>query len=77
MAETEKIPFRLIVCPECNHNFQWLGSRLPNHCPECGREILEKARKGIGVVMCYDPEATLRYKLDDAHARAHELGRQA
>lgn len=28
--------YRFIACPSCNHQFEWLGSRSPNHCPECG-----------------------------------------
>jgi hypothetical protein len=36
----EKIPFRLFHMPCCNHPLCWVSPRLPNHCPECGANVL-------------------------------------
>jgi hypothetical protein len=33
---------RNIKCEYCQHIFEWLGERLPNYCPECGKLILKK-----------------------------------
>jgi DNA-directed RNA polymerase subunit RPC12/RpoP len=44
MAETTHNVFKVIKCPECVHVFDWIGTRLPTHCPECGRAILTRLR---------------------------------
>jgi ribosomal protein S27E len=50
-ATNEQVPFRLIACPECNHQMCWVNPRLPSHCPECGKHIYLKLRAGEGVLI--------------------------
>lgn len=54
----ETVHFRLIVCPECNHNLCWVNPRLPSYCPECGKHIYPAVRSAVHVS---DEKATLRY----------------
>jgi DNA-directed RNA polymerase subunit RPC12/RpoP len=54
--------YRCIVCPDCNHQFEWLGSRMPNHCPECGRSILAKVLQDLSkYVVVDDKNARVSY----------------
>ena len=34
-----KVEYRALQCGLCYHIFEWLGTRMPNHCPECGKLI--------------------------------------
>lgn len=33
------VRFRTFDMPCCNHILDWVGSRLPTFCPECGAEV--------------------------------------
>jgi ribosomal protein S27E len=61
-ATNEMVPFRLIVCPECDHQVCWVNPRLPSYCPECGRHIFAKLRAGRGVLN----EATAWLRIEHA-----------
>lgn len=50
----ERVPFRLISCPECRHQFCWINPRLPSYCPECGMKAEWRER-----VMMRDDDAIL------------------
>lgn len=54
VATNEKVPFRLIACPLCNHQVCWINPRLPTYCPECGKMILTQLRAGGGIIETHD-----------------------
>jgi hypothetical protein len=37
--------FRSFVMPCCGHHLDWLGSRLPGYCPECGASVFIQLRE--------------------------------
>jgi hypothetical protein len=43
----EGTELRMLSMPCCSHALSWLGTRLPNFCPECGRPVLEELRSGV------------------------------
>jgi ribosomal protein S27E len=49
-ATNEQVPFRLIACPECNHQICWVNPRLPSYCPECAQPIYIRLRAGQGIL---------------------------
>jgi ribosomal protein S27E len=57
----ERVHFRLIICPACNHNLCWFNPRLPSYCPECGKHIYPAVR---GAIYVSDAKAELRYDVD-------------
>jgi DNA-directed RNA polymerase subunit RPC12/RpoP len=62
---TANVHFRVIQCPACSNIFDWLGSRLPTYCPECGRPILEKLRtQQKDLIHCDDQDAQLAFVRD-------------
>lgn len=44
-ATNERVPFRLIICEHCAHNFCWINPRPPTYCPECGQNIFAHIRE--------------------------------
>jgi hypothetical protein len=60
-AQTERIKFRLIVMPCCQHQLCWVNPRLPTHCPECGALVAMTLRTDPSCIMISDDKATLRY----------------
>lgn len=64
---TERIHFRLIMCPECSFMMCWVNPRLPTYCPECGKLIYHNVRGGITIsdsnatLTISDSNATLKY----------------
>lgn len=52
----ETTRYRFIACPECNHQFSWLGSRLPNYCPECGVAITQTIRADLAKCVLIDDD---------------------
>lgn len=58
---TERIVFRLIVCPSCSHQLCWVNPRLPTYCPECGEFIMARVREAIHV---RDDNATITYNVE-------------
>lgn len=61
MATNERVVFRLIVMPCCNHQLCWVNPRYPSHCPECGQHIYARLRADPSCIMITDENATLRY----------------
>lgn len=43
----ERIPFKLIVCPECSHALCWVNPRVPTYCPACGKNIFARIKESI------------------------------
>lgn len=50
----EKVPFRLIACPDCNHQVCWVNPRLPSFCSACGHSIYLRLRNGEGILFTCD-----------------------
>jgi hypothetical protein len=46
MILVEGSQLRMLSMPCCGHALSWLGSRLPNFCPECGKLVFEQLRTG-------------------------------
>lgn len=63
----EKVPFRFIACPECNHQVCWVNPRLPSYCPECGKHILQKLRNGDGIHETRDAWLRIERPKPDVH----------
>lgn len=59
-TEHQRVPFRLLQCPECGAMLCWVNPRLPNYCPECGEHVYSKIR---GCVMANDDDAMLTTKI--------------
>jgi hypothetical protein len=59
---TERVHFRIIVTPCCHTMLCWVNPRLPNHCPECGKNIWPSVR---GCVTYQDNDAVLKHKEAD------------
>lgn len=57
-ARNERVRFRYLVCPECQHQMCWVNPRLPNYCPECGKHIQPAIKSSV---YHEDAFATLRY----------------
>jgi hypothetical protein len=36
----ERVHFRVIQMPCCNHILCWVNPRLPTFCPECGSSVI-------------------------------------
>lgn len=43
----ERVHFRLIKMPCCNHMLCWVNPRLPNFCPECGKLVIANVSSGV------------------------------
>ncbi len=59
-AIQERIHFRLIQMPCCNHLFCNVNPRLPSYCPACGKSVYSRLREGEGVLIS-DNNAWIRY----------------
>lgn len=57
----EKVHFRLITCPDCNHQMCWVNPRLPSFCPECGSRIYSHLLANPSRILVSDDNATLCY----------------
>lgn len=55
---TERIHFRFIVMPCCQHQFCNVNPRLPSFCPMCGASVYPQVR---GCVLISDENAMLKY----------------
>lgn len=55
----ERVHFRLIVCPCCNHQLCWVNPRLPIYCPECGRQIYRRLKFDGSPILVSDENAWL------------------
>jgi hypothetical protein len=58
---SERVHFRVIVMPCCQHMLCWVNPRLPSHCPECGTLVYPTVR---GCVSFSDERAMLKHKRD-------------
>jgi ribosomal protein S27E len=63
MNHNEKVPFRLIECPECHITLCWVNPRLPNYCPECGKHIFLKLK--FGGILAEAREAWLAIDMEE------------
>ena len=55
---TERVDFRMILMPCCQHMFCNVNSRWPSYCPNCGQFVFDKV-KSCAVI--HDSNATLKY----------------
>lgn len=58
---TERVPFRLIQMPCCQHLFCNVNARVPSYCPSCGKQVFDKIKE---CVLICDETATLKYDPD-------------
>lgn len=61
---SERVVFRMIQCPKCNHLLCWLNPRLPTYCNECGQMIIGALRTDPSKIVVADHGAHLRYDCD-------------
>ncbi len=61
MKTTERVHFRLILMPCCQHLFCNINPRWPSYCPNCGKHVYPGVRSGA---LVSDPNATLKYDMD-------------
>jgi hypothetical protein len=43
----ERVPFRFLSCPHCKHQICWINPRLPNYCPECGKDVTTTIKERV------------------------------
>lgn len=60
MTMQGKVHFRFFRCPKCHHQFEWICSRTPSYCPECGCNILTEINKKPNLLIS-DPDASIIY----------------
>jgi hypothetical protein len=53
---TERVPFKLLVMPCCQHQLCWVNPRYPSYCPACGKMVYPDVR---GCSLVVDDGATL------------------
>jgi hypothetical protein len=58
---TERVHFRLIEMPCCQHLFCNVNARLPSHCPQCGKFVYDQIKGGV---LISDATATLKYTIE-------------
>jgi DNA-directed RNA polymerase subunit RPC12/RpoP len=62
VVETNIVLLREMRCLHCNHQFTWIGHRLPTYCPECSSMMLSKPGQPLNYsVLLQDKEAELKY----------------
>ena len=59
---TERVPFRFLIMPCCQHQVCWVNPRYPNYCPECGKHIYPDVRSCATII---DNNATLKIHIDE------------
>lgn len=57
----ERVHFRLISLPCCNHQLCWVNPRLPSYCPECGTFVLAKLKTQGDLILVSDTNALIKY----------------
>ena len=55
----ERVLFRLIAMPCCNHMLCWVNQRLPSFCPECGEACFARLKIDPSRILETDDHATL------------------
>lgn len=58
MKATERVMFRLIRMPCCQHLFCNVNHRWPSFCPNCGTHVWPQVK---GCASISDPNAILKY----------------
>ena len=58
---TERVQFRLIAMPCCQHLFCNVNHRWPSYCPNCGQYVFDKVRS---CALISDPDATRKRNHD-------------
>ena len=58
---TERVAFRLLRMPCCQHLLCWVNPRLPTYCPECGAPCIGRLRTEREAVLVDDRSAMLTY----------------
>lgn len=63
MQSTERIHFRFIQMPCCGQLLCWVNPRLPNYCPECGKQVYAQIRfpQGDPAILLSDENAVLKH----------------
>jgi len=46
MTYQEKVRFRVFCMPCCHQMLCWVNPRLPNYCPECGKQVYAQLQLG-------------------------------
>lgn len=54
----ERVKFRLIKMPCCEHLLCWANARYPTYCPECGTRVFNTVEQ---CVMVPDENAMLEF----------------
>lgn len=57
--QTERVHFRLIQMPCCQHLFCNVNARWPSYCPNCGKYVYPEVK---GCALISDDSAILKYK---------------
>lgn len=57
--QTERVHFRLIQMPCCQHLFCNVNARWPSYCPNCGKYVYPEVK---GCASISDDNAILKYK---------------
>jgi NADH pyrophosphatase NudC (nudix superfamily) len=57
----ERVKFRLIVMPCCQHQYCSVNPRLPTYCPQCGEQVYGRILADPSVIMISDDNAWLKY----------------
>lgn len=65
----ERVHFRLLHMPCCNHQLCWVNPRLPTHCPECGKFVIDELRACPQHIRLNDREAWIKYHILDLERR--------
>jgi hypothetical protein len=58
MICNERVPFRLIQMPCCQHLFCNVNHRWPSFCPNCGAHVFPQIK---GCALILDEDAWLKY----------------
>jgi len=62
-VQIERVHFRLIQLPCCEHLYCRVNPRLPNFCPECGERVFALLKQDPTKILVSDIDAELRYHL--------------
>ena len=60
VTSTERVHFRLIQMPCCDHLFCNVNPRFPSYCPACGKGVYPEVK---GAVLLEDQNAILKLNM--------------
>ncbi len=69
MRTTERVPFKFLIMPCCNHQLCWVNPRYPTYCPECGKCVYPEVK---GCATITDNSAILKVKTGELTAQITE-----